>query len=312
MTRSSDHEQLRSGRIRVWWERFEGPTFVVAVAVYGGWTLLIAYHRSIPWWLTAVLGAFVVAWHGSLQHETIDALVRVPRPVRTLLAWPPLGLWFPYSIYHHTHRLHHRCRSLTDSSEDPESYYHDASRWSRYPRLIRFVYLANQTLLGRLIIGPFLQVTSFWGREARLVIRGDRRRLGDWVRHALSVGGLFAVVTGIAGVPWWEYVVLIAYPGASLSMLRSFTEHRYCETATQRTALVESGFLLALLFLNNNLHVVHHHAPTIPWYRLPSIWDAHREDYRREAGELYFSSYREIAKRWLFRPAFVPVEEEAA
>jgi fatty acid desaturase len=299
-------------RISSAWERFEGPTFLVAVAVYGGWTLLIAYHRHIPWCLTAILGAFIVAWHGSLQHETIDALVRVPRPIRTLLASPPLGLWFPYSIYHRNHRRHHRCPSLTDPIEDPESYYHDMSRWSRYPRVIRSLYLVNQTLLGRLTIGPVFQIASFWGREARRVVAGDMQSLGDCVCHALWVGALFAVVTGIAGVPAWQYLALIAYPGAALSMLRSFTEHRRSPAMRERTALVESGFLLSLIFLNNNLHLVHHRAPTIPWYRLPSVWAAHRERFRREAGELYFSRYREIVRRWLVRPAFVPVCEERA
>jgi fatty acid desaturase len=297
-------------RAHGWWERFEGPTFVVAVALYGGWASLIACHERIPWWLTAVLGAFVVAWHGSLQHETIDALVRVPRPVRTLLASPPLGLWLPYAIYARSHRLHHRSTELTDPIDDPESYYHDPSRWPRYPRAIRLLYLANQTLLGRLTIGPLLQIASFAGSEARALAAGGRGHLREWLVHLLSVAALFALVSEVARMPWWQYVVLIAYPGASLTMLRSFVEHRHSETAPERTALVESGFLFALTFLNNNLHIVHHRAPTIPWYRLPAMWAARREAYRREAGELYFAGYRQIARRWLVRPAFVPVQEE--
>jgi fatty acid desaturase len=90
------------------WKRYEGPTWVVATIVYGWWGLLVWFHACIPWWLTIPLGAFVIAWHNSLQHETIHALVRVPRAMRFALGFPPLGLWIPYPIYYRSHRRHHR------------------------------------------------------------------------------------------------------------------------------------------------------------------------------------------------------------
>ena len=297
-------------RVAAWWDRYEGPTFVVAGILYGSWGLLVWNHARLPWWLMLGAGAYLVAWHGSLQHETIDALVRVPQPIRTALAAIPLGLWLPYPVYHRTHRKHHRTRALTDAVDDPESYYHRAEAWRRYHPFLRAVLLLNQTLVGRLTIGPLLQIIALAMREARDIAQGDRNTLRDWCVHALTVGALFWWISGIAGMPWWEYVALIAYPGASLGMLRSFTEHRYAEAANARTAVVESALPFALLFLNNNLHVSHHRAPTLPWYKLPHVWAQRREYHAHEADVMIFAGYREIARRWMFRPVFVPVERD--
>ena len=36
--------------------------------------------------------------------------------------------------------------------------------------------------------------------------------------------------------------------------------------------VVEACPLLALLYLNNNLHAAHHRWPRLPWYQLPQRW----------------------------------------
>ena len=51
--------------------RIELPTLGVAVAIYGGFLLLTWFYRDLPLWVTAPIGALLIAWHGSLQHETI-------------------------------------------------------------------------------------------------------------------------------------------------------------------------------------------------------------------------------------------------
>jgi fatty acid desaturase len=78
-----------------------------------------------------------------------------------------------------------------------------------------------------------------------------------------------------AGVPVWQYVAA-AYLGMSVLMIRTFIEHRACETTPQRTAVVEAGVLMRLLFLNNNYHAVHHNHANLAWYKLPALWRAER------------------------------------
>ena len=85
------------------WRRFEGPTWLVAVTIYGGWIGLALGHRFIPLAIALPFGVYLTAWQSSLQHETIHALRRVPRAVRTLLASAPLGIWFPYEWYRCVH-----------------------------------------------------------------------------------------------------------------------------------------------------------------------------------------------------------------
>jgi fatty acid desaturase len=56
--------------------RYDGPTWLVALVLYGGWAALIWHHARLPWWVIAPLGAYLVAWHFSLQHEAIHSFPR--------------------------------------------------------------------------------------------------------------------------------------------------------------------------------------------------------------------------------------------
>jgi fatty acid desaturase len=89
-------------------------------------------------------------------------------------------------------------------------------------------------------------------------------------------------------------------------MLRSFCEHRYAVRPEHRTAIVESGFPLNLLFLNNNLHLIHHRFPTLPWYRIPAVWRKSREELLEHSDHFYFTGYAQIAAKHAFRVAFIP------
>jgi fatty acid desaturase len=289
------------------WERYEGPTWCIAVAVYGGWLTLLSIHTALPWWAVLVLGATLVAWHGSLQHETIHGMRRVPRIVRLLIATPPLGVFFPYAVYRRSHIRHHRAATLTIPYADPESFYHTAQDWQRYPLILRIAYRANQTLLGRLIAGPALQVGAAASGGVRALRRGDAETLRETFTHALMLGALFLIVAGVARMPAWEYLILIAYPGMSLGMLRSFFEHRWADDSAHRTAVVENRFPFGLLFLNNNYHVVHHDDPALPWYRIPAVWQRRRAELLARSDGFYERGYGAIVRRWLVRPLGHPV-----
>jgi fatty acid desaturase len=296
--------------IEFFWRRYEGPTWAVAVTVYAAWGSLVWFHAALPWWLMVPLGAIVIAWHNSLQHETIHALVRVPRSLRLALGFPPLGLAIPYPIYYRSHRRHHRDAWLTDPNEDPESYYHRERAWGNYPQALRVVYLFNQTLIGRLTIGPLLYLSAFLKRETLRILGGDRSNLAAWAWHTVCVGLLLFFVGEVAGMPVWQYVVFLVYPGLCLGMLRSFSEHRYATRVEHRTAIVESGFPFNLLFLNNNLHLIHHLWPALPWYRIPAVWRDARAELLEHNGGFYFRGYSTIAAAHAFRPAFIPAQPE--
>ena len=143
--------------------RFEAPTWAVIAAIYGGWSLLTWHHADIPLWLLIPAGALLIAWHGSLQHETIHGHPTRRRWLNTALGWPPLGLWLPYAIYRESHLLHHNNRQLTEPGADPESFYLTAESWTRMGPVWRGLHMVNRTLLGRLAIGPALVIGGFIG-----------------------------------------------------------------------------------------------------------------------------------------------------
>ncbi|MEL7174203.1 MAG: fatty acid desaturase, partial [Pseudomonadota bacterium] len=91
------------------------------------------------------------------------------------------------------------------------------------------------------------------------------------------------------------------YGGLSLLRIRTFLEHRAHERAAGRSVIIEDGGPLALLFLNNNLHALHHAAPRVAWYRLPALYRVRREEILRRNRGYRFGSYAEIFAAYFFR-----------
>lgn len=292
--------------------RVEWPTIMLAVGVYASFLLVTFLHALQPWWLLAILGTLIVVLHGSLQHEVIHGHPTRHRRLNDLIAKPALWLWLPYDRYRRSHLRHHRSDVLTDPLDDPESYYVTSRRWQELPLPVRGILIANQTLAGRLTIGPVLAILGFWCQELRLILAGHGRVRRVWLEHLGWVALILAWVTGVCGMPVWLYVAAFAFPGTALSMLRSYMEHRPAERAGARCAIVEDAGALAFLFLNNNLHAVHHRWPGVPWYRLPAVYRAHRDDMLAWNGGFLMQGYREIARRFLLRPKDHPVHPNHA
>lgn len=287
--------------------RCDGPTWLAAFALYGSWALLIAFHSQIPWWIVTPVGAYLVAWHFSLQHEAIHSFRSAPPRLRTAVVMPPLGLWLPFPLYRAAHTTHHQNTHLTEPGVDTESVYWRAADWAALPGWRRTVLRANQTLAGRVLIGPVLRLEKLVRREAGRIASGDTAHVGHWLVHVVLVALLFVYISGVCGMPWWQYVVGIAWPAFGLGWVRSFIEHRYGHRPAERTAIVESNLFWSLLFLNNNLHAVHHLHPRMPWWEIPGYFRANRERILARNGGFYFRGYLDVARRWAFRPAFEPV-----
>jgi len=139
------------------------------------------------------------------------------------------------------------------------------------------------------------------------VRKGDFTHLPHWAVHVAAVAALFWFISGVCRMPWWQYCLLVAYPGLSLGLLRAFTEHRAAEDSQERTASVESNVLFGMLYLYNNLHVAHHLKPTMPWYDIPEYYRTNRAELLKGNGHFVYRGYAELAKRWMFVPVFSPV-----
>jgi fatty acid desaturase len=288
--------------------RFEPQTLAVAAAIYGGFGLVTWYFHSLPLWVVVPLGAVLIAWHGSLQHETIHGHPFPSRRLNAFLGGVPLSLFIPYSLYRRTHLWHHRFagRILTDPLVDPESFYLTQGAMAEASVAVRFLRRANTTLLGRLILGPFIATGTFLAGPARSLALGEGREWRIWAAHGIAVTTVLLWVVGICKINLFVYIACFVYPGQALTLVRSFAEHRASADPAQRTAVVESNPLLSLIFLYNNLHVVHHDRPALPWYKLPAAWrklQANGGDASaRTAGMVYAGGYLEVLRRYLLRP----------
>jgi fatty acid desaturase len=286
--------------------RFDGPTWIVAVVLYAAWFLLMWFNALLPWWVIMPVGAYLTAWHFSLQHEAIHSFRGVPSWLRICVVFPPLGLWFPYPLYRKSHTTHHRDINLTVPGADTESYYVRQADWERMGAFERRLLIINQTMAGRLVVGPSLRLWALFRKEIRRA-QGDLSHLPHWVAHAVAVGILFWFVSGVCHFPWWQYCLLVAYPGFSLSLLRAFTEHRAAEESQERTASVESNVVFGMMYLYNNLHVAHHVKPAMPWYDIPRFYRHNRAALLKINGNFVFRGYAQLARRHLFSPIFSPV-----
>lgn len=290
------------------WERFELPTWLLLAGVYLGWFALTLCAAGLPWWLVLPCGAFLTCLHGSLQHEALHGHPTRNEGLNTLLVSWPIGLWMPYGVYKECHAAHHGVEVLTDPHTDPESYYFTEAVWRQVGPVGRRLLVFNNTLAGRLLVGPAIAMFGFGVSEIKRLFRGDFSHLGCWLAHLLPLAVLLYWVLAVCDLPFWQYVVLFAYPGQSLVMLRSFVEHRPETSHQRRTVIIEGSWLTRLLYLNNNYHAVHHDRPGLAWFRLKPLYEADPEAVLSANGGFYFRDYVDIARRHLFTPKDLPVQ----
>ncbi|MCA3447013.1 MAG: fatty acid desaturase [Rhodobacter sp.] len=278
----------------------EWPTLLLLLATYVLWIVATTYAASLWLPLGVGLAAVAMAQFSSLQHEVLHGHPFRSRALNEALVFPALNLGVPYGRFRDLHLAHHHDPALTDPYDDPESNYQDPAVWARMSRPLRALYRINNTLLGRMLVGPALGLWHLAVGDLAAVRRGDRSVARSWGLHALGAAMIAVWLVAVATMPVWSYL-LATYVAYSLLKIRTFLEHRAHEAARARTVIIEDRGPLALLFLNNNLHVVHHMHPTVPWYRLPATYRANREHYlRRNEGYLY-RSYAEVFARYLLR-----------
>lgn len=276
----------------------EWPTLGLIVVVYAVLGTLVWFHALLPWYVMLCLGAYFAALHTSLQHEVLHGHPTRVRVLNEVLIFPTPTMWLPYQCYKETHLQHHNNAHLTDPAIDPESYYLLPEHWAHLGGLKRMLFQINHTLGGRMLIGPAVGIVRYWSSEVADIMRGDMDKAKSWAIFAASC----AVVLGYVvwcGMPVWKYVLLVAYPGISLALVRSFCEHQAAEQVDHRTIIVECSWFWSLLFLNNNLHVPHHEKPSLAWYKLPAYYRAERSRLIAQNNG-YLMSYAQIFSRYFF------------
>ena len=280
--------------------RVEWPTVGLLLACYTLWGVVTALYSEIGPLLLVILSAPLVTLHSSLQHEALHGHPTRSAAVNEALVFLPLGMLFPYRRFKMLHLRHHNDAALTDPYDDPESFYYAIADWHRLPAWLHKVLAFNNTFLGRFLIGPLVMFVGFLVRDFQLIGAGERDIQRAWLFHTPGLAIVLLWAVGICGIPFWLYAIC-AYFGLSILNLRTFAEHQAHETAGGRTVIVEASPVFGLLFLNNNLHYVHHENPRVPWYKLPALYRANRAAFLAANESYSFRGYGEMIRRYLFR-----------
>lgn len=283
-----------------WIRSEEWPTLALLAVCYALWGAATMFHGELGPTLFVVLVAPLVTLHSSLQHEVAHGHpTRVPA-VNEALVFLPLGLVFPYRRFKALHLRHHNDSALTDPYDDPESFYYAMTDWQQLPGWLQKVLDFNNTFIGRFTIGPLMMAIGFTASDIRLIVGGDRQIRAAWLRHFAGLALLLGWTWGVCGIPIWLYVAA-AYLGLAILNLRTFAEHQAHEAPGGRTVIVEASPIFGLLFLNNNLHYVHHENPRVAWYNLPALYCANREAFLAANESYSYQGYGEMIRRYLFR-----------
>ena len=105
----------------------------------------------------------------------------------------------------------------------------------------------------------------------------------------------------VCDIPLWAYILFFAYPGTSLTLVRSYAEHRAAGPVQQRTVICESNWFWSWLFLYNNLHLIHHRHPRLAWHQRRPRYLAEKAHLAAEQGYYTIKGYGAIFARYFLR-----------
>lgn len=281
----------------------EWRTVLLILACHAGWVAAGMLFVITPLASLALLVVPIVL-HSSLQHEAIHAHPTRNALINEALVSLPLGLLIPFRRYRDTHLQHHIDDLITDPYDDPESFYRDGGDFKRLPRLFQALLAWNNVLAVRVIIGPAISACTFLLREGQALatLRGAAaaRVRQAWLLHGGGVLAVLAIVHFAFAMPIVAYLGAV-YGAFSLLAIRSYCEHQWAEAPAHRTVIIERS-RLGWLFLNNNLHLVHHSHPGLPWYALPAAYRAAAAEWRARNNGYVFAGYSAVWRKFGLRP----------
>jgi len=72
---------------------------------------------------------------------------------------------------------HHVNEQLTDPFDDPETGYYEITNWNKFPNFIKIILKFNNTLIGRIMIGPLVGMINFINSDLNFIIKGNKQVL---------------------------------------------------------------------------------------------------------------------------------------
>ncbi len=284
--------------------KVEWPTVALIAVVYSLWFALVAFGASLNPVLWVAAAGVLTALYWSIVHEVVHGHPTKNALVNHAFVWLPIGWVYAHGRFRDGHLEHHATGELTDPFDDPESWYLAQHDWKATGRLARTLLAFNNTLFGRLTVGPMIVLWRMVRDDTRAILKGGdagRQIARAWLWHIPPLIVLALIVGAITDVRFWQFA-LAAYVGVALILIRTFLEHQASEKEGERTVIIEDFGPMGFLFLYNNLHIVHHTRPGLAWYLLPSFYKRHRAQFIKRNNGYVYPSYWAIFRRYFFVP----------
>lgn len=280
--------------------KFEWPTVALVICVYSGFAFgtTLLYSFWPPLGIAAVIVTMTL--HSSLTHEILHGHPFHNQILNAALVFPSLSFLIPYLRFSDLHLAHHFDENLTDPYDDPETNFIDPTKWHRFPNVLQYLFRFNNTLIGRMLIGPLLGQIRFMVSDVVKIVKSEHRVVLGWAIHIPAMGCVLYWIVFIADMSFFEFLGS-AYCAMSLLKVRTFLEHRAHEKPRSRTVVIEGQGMWSFLFLNNNFHVVHHMHPKVSWYKLPDLYQRNRDHYLKRNDGYYFAGYAGVFLKYFFR-----------
>lgn len=284
----------RTGAMAIEW-----PTVALIAACYTIWLLVGLFLFPLYPLATLILLGLALAMQSSLMHEASHGHPTRKGWINEVLVGLPIGLVYPFRRFKALHLRHHADERLTDPFDDPESYYKAFWQHAQLPAWLQGLLRINNTMVGRFILGPPLGTIGFLLGETRAFRKDERGVRLAWGLHMTGLVVVLPIVAYGFGMPIWLYVLGPVWLSQSIISLRTFAEHQWSERPDGRTIIVERS-PLAVFFLNNNLHLVHHKMPNAAWYKLPRLFRERRAEWIAMNGGYVFANYLALLRSFAF------------
>ena len=186
----------------------EWPTWLVCVAIYGGWLGALSWYRADASAWALVLIVVLAAWYMSLQHELVHGHPTQYAWLNRALGLLPIAVWYPFDIYRISHLAHHRDEVLTYPGQDPESNYLDPQDFASRSAPMRFLLGAQRTALGRFCITPAFAIFHLLRPLFSTPYWHSARMRWTWAQHAVLLALMLWTLQSYADISPGLYLAL--------------------------------------------------------------------------------------------------------
>ena len=256
MTPANPHEQVRDLHGELAW-----PTLALFFAGTSLFAATVAGHTAgaVPTWLAFAVNTLALYLLFTPAHEAVHGNIRgrsgLPGAVEAAVGWVSAGAFlFPYPVFSYVHRTHHK------HTNHPER---DPDYW-----------VANKGPLG--VLGACLSMLPdyyhYYFSRSRALLANPLERGGYFASVAFLVAVLIGFTTwGLSAgfaVPLalWFGPALLA--STFLAFVFDYLPHRpHRDRRRYRDTRVTLFPGLTPALLSQNLHLIHHLYPSIPYYR---------------------------------------------